>query len=73
MFELGEAGHMAGMWLWWLIATVVIAAVAWAVVRSTLRDNGEAAESAEDVLKRRYAAGEIEKEEYDKRLRDLRQ
>lgn len=64
---------MAGMWLRWLIATVVIAAVAWAVVRSTSSNSGEAAKSAGDVLKRRYAAGEIDEEEYDKRRRSLRQ
>lgn len=28
-------------------------------------------ESPQDVLKRRYAAGEIEREEYEQRLRDL--
>jgi len=63
---------MAGMWFWWLIAIVVIAAVAWGVVQSLSRHSDGTAESAEEILKRRYAAGEIDKEEYEKRLRDIR-
>lgn len=73
MYGLDGAGHMGGMWIWWLIATAVVAAVAWGVVRSTSRNGSGPAGSAEDVLKRRYAAGEIDKEEFEKRLRDLRQ
>lgn len=73
MYELNGAGHMAGMWVWWLIAIVVIAALGWGIVQSASRNAGRTAESAEDVLKRRYAAGEIDKEEYERRLQDLRQ
>lgn len=64
---------MVGMWVWWLLAIGLIGVVAWAVARSTSRAAGGAAESAEDVLKRRYASGEIDKDDYEKRLRDLRQ
>lgn len=72
MYGMDGAGHMGGMWLWWLIATAVVAAVAWGVVRSTSRNSRGSAESAEEVLKRRYATGEIDQQEFEKRLRDLR-
>jgi uncharacterized membrane protein len=38
---------------------------------SQKNDNGGV--SAEELLKRRYANGEIDKDEYEKRLHDLRQ
>lgn len=64
---------MVGMWLWWLLAIGLIGAVAWAVMRSVSRTGNGAAESPQDILKRRYARGEIDQDEYEKRLQDLRQ
>jgi len=64
---------MMGMWLWWLLAIGLIAVVAWAVMRSASRSGNGTTETPQDVLKRRYARGEIDKEEYEKRLQDLRQ
>lgn len=66
---------MMGMWLWWVLAIGLVVVVAWAVVRSTSRTRGgnDTAESPQDILKRRYARGEIDKDEYEKRLQDLRQ
>jgi len=64
---------MMGMWLWWLLAIGLIAVVAWAVMRSASRSGNGTTETPQDVLKRRYARGEIDKEEYEKRLQDLGQ
>lgn len=64
---------MMGMWLWWLLAIGLIAVVAWAVIRSVSRTGNSTTESPQDILKRRYARGEIDKDEYEKRLQDLRQ
>jgi putative membrane protein len=71
MNEWNEVGHMGGMWIWWILGIVVVGALAWGVLRSPARD-GDAGVSAEELLKRRYARGEIDKEEYEKRLQDLR-
>jgi putative membrane protein len=62
---------MGMMWIWWLLAIGLIAAAVWGVVR---RGGGrdDRPESPEETLKRRYANGEIDKEEYDRRLADLR-
>lgn len=64
--------HMAGMWLWWLAAVAIVAVIVWATVWTSSRSRRDAGESAESVLKRRYAQGEIDKDDYEERLRDLR-
>lgn len=62
---------MGGMWIWWILGIVIIAVLAWAVLGSPARKRGGDV-SAEELLKRRYARGEINKEDYEKRLQDLR-
>lgn len=63
--------HMGFMPLFWVVLIVV---VVWALARgnSGRPHMGERPDSPEQILKRRYAAGEIDKEEYDRRLSDLR-
>jgi len=72
MNDWSGAGHMAGMWLWWVVAIAIATGIVWAVLRSSARSGGSAGASAEELLKRRYAQGDIDKDEYEKRLRDLR-
>ena len=64
---------MAWMALWWLIgiALVVVLVRALLVPRGWLggpRGNGE---SPEQILKRRYAAGEIDRDTYERMRHDL--
>ncbi|MFO7654247.1 MAG: SHOCT domain-containing protein [Candidatus Krumholzibacteriia bacterium] len=63
---------MGTMWIWWLLAIGIIAAVVWGVTRTGGGRNARR-ESPEETLKRRYASGEIDEEEYHRRLADLRQ
>ncbi|HNP37690.1 MAG TPA: SHOCT domain-containing protein [Woeseiaceae bacterium] len=65
--------HMAGMWLWWVMGIAIVAGIVWAVLRSSPGASGDAGSSAEELLKRRYAQGDIDQDEYERRLRDLRQ
>lgn len=73
----GGWGHMAGMWIGWLLVLVVIVVVVWLVARAartgdrSLSRPGES-RSPEQLLKERYARGEIDREEYQRRLADLR-
>jgi putative membrane protein len=63
--------HMGWMWIFWI---AVIVLIVWAVrgPLTTNRSRDESALSADEILKRRYARGEIGKEEYDRKLEDLR-
>lgn len=69
-------GHMGGGWgatvmiaLW----IIVIAAVVFAIVRITkgAAQSEPGSQSPMDILKRRYARGEISKEEFQERKKEL--
>ena len=67
-----HAWGMGWMMVWgsvfWLL---IIAAIVWAVLRST--SGGIRVDDVpETILKRRYARGEIDREEYERRLNDIR-
>lgn len=68
----------AGMGLWtWLFALLIIAglvALVIAVVRGASGGarGGDGRSSAEQILAERFARGEIDEEEYQRRLRALR-
>jgi putative membrane protein len=67
----GWGWHMAGMWIFWILLIVVIVLLfRWLGVPG--RGPEAPRESAEEILKKRYARGEIDKEEFDRRLTDLR-
>jgi putative membrane protein len=60
------------MWIFWLL---LIAGVAWLVatlVASRGRASNATAASATDIVKERYARGEIDRTEYEQKLQDLR-
>lgn len=66
-------GHMGWMWLWWLFGLALLVLLIWAVARaaaSSSRPRDE--ESPESILKRRYARGEVDEQEYERRLSNLR-
>jgi putative membrane protein len=60
------------MVLWWVVAIVVLVLVVRLVAGSLSGLGSRADETPEHTLKRRYAKGEIEQEEYQRRLEDLR-
>jgi len=53
---------MGWMAIWWVLGTVLIAALVWALLKSTRGPASGPSESPEDILKRRYAKGEIDRE-----------
>lgn len=70
---------MGWHWGWWLFWIVVAALVIWAVTR-TLAASGErrpgpgAGEpDAKEILRRRFAEGELTEEEFREKLRALRE
>ena len=62
-----------GFWGWTMMITVwggVVALIVWAVRSGGVNRGGPTA-SARDILERRFAAGEIDREEYEERRRLL--
>lgn len=82
MFAQMQTWHDGGMfvgmhWLWWFFWAFALFIIGWAFVRSSA-DRTEAhrdvlqKEAAEDMLRRRFAAGEIDEEEYARRMKVLK-
>jgi putative membrane protein len=77
MMDWNGNGHMTtGGWLWmgiWSVLVIAgIVAFAWYAVRTldSRRERG-GVQSASEILDRRYAAGELDDEEYDRRSKRL--
>lgn len=75
----GHGGWMWGMhWLWWIFWIALAGLLIWALVSAVggSDSNGPSRrpdrESPEETLRRRYAEGEIDEEEFRERLRVLR-
>lgn len=67
----GGFGFMGGfMWIFWIAVVVgIVFLVKWAMPS---RPNGERLElNSIEILKNRYARGEIEREEYEQKKNDL--
>jgi putative membrane protein len=65
-------------WFWWLFWILVVLGVVWAfwrLVRSERRRDGEKprSETAEEILRRRFSEGEIDEDEFRRRLRALQE
>lgn len=70
----GIGGHGWGMGWWWIIGIIIVIAVVWVVIKSMNQktvSSQSKEKSALDVLKERYAKGEIDKQEFEERKKDL--
>jgi putative membrane protein len=69
-------GNMGWMGFWmvfgWIIGLAVLILLVWIVARAAGGQPGRAEETPEQILKRRYARGEMDREDYERRLSDLR-
>jgi len=61
-----------GMVVWVILLALAIGLVVWLINRGNGRRPGERGDSAEEILRRRFAAGEIDADEYERRLSVLR-
>ena len=64
--------NMGAMGFWWILVLVFLAALVWASIAYFRSGNYNARETPEQILKRRFAKGEIDQEQYDRMLSDLR-
>lgn len=74
-----EGGMFIGMhWIWWLLWILTIGLLLWGFWRM-FADRREAhrrterTEAAEEALRRRFAEGEIDEDEFVRRMRMLRE
>ena len=70
----GPDGMWFGMGWGWIIGLIVLALIIWAIVRITGRNTGATQQSSKTpmtILKERYASGEITKEEFEEKKKDL--
>ncbi|MEA1887165.1 MAG: SHOCT domain-containing protein [Bacteroidota bacterium] len=70
----GFDGMHFGMGWGWLIGLIVVALIVWFIVRVTSQNTTHRSTSEKspmDILKERYARGEINKEEFEERKKDL--
>jgi len=69
----GLNGMGWGMGSWWIIGIVIIVAIVWMVIKGLNQNstNQGIDKSALDILKDRYARGEIDKQEFEERRKDL--
>jgi len=59
---------------WWILGIIVFVVVAWLIFKNVNTKNQAyfpGNKSALDLLKERYARGEIDKEEFEERKREL--
>jgi putative membrane protein len=68
----GNQGFMGGfMWIFWIAIIVgIILLVKW-IVQQNRPGGQQQGENSLEILKKRYARGEIDKEEYDRIRKDL--
>ena len=68
----GFGGMGPGMIWFWIIGILIFLFVVWLITRSVSQNRPDSQnKSALDILKERYARGEIDKEDFDKRKKDL--
>ena len=64
-------GHMVWMTISWLVG-IGLFLMLMALLAIAIRGGAQTKDSPEDILRRRYAAGDIDTEEYERRLAELR-
>ena len=68
----GFGGMGFGMGWWWIIGPIVLGLIIWLIVFNQNKGGSQSSEKSPlDILKERYARGEIDKEEFDDRKQDL--
>lgn len=70
----GNGGMFFGggfMWIFWLLVIVAIVAVLKAMIGSNAQRDESEEDSPLSILEKRYARGEIDREEYQEKRREL--
>ena len=68
---MNGSGMGFGMWVFWIILIVVVVFLAKMMIGSSSGQPGANAESPLTILKKRYASGEINQDEYERMKKEL--
>jgi len=60
-----------GMWIFWIVLFVVVFFLAKLAINTESGKGGTSLESPLDILQKRYASGEIDKNEYERKKEEL--
>ncbi len=71
MGTMPGCGMYLGMLFWILLLAALVALVVWVIQKSGRSGGDTVNETALDVLKKRYALGEIDTEEYEEKKKRL--
>ena len=70
-YGMGWFGGIFMIVFWVLVIAGVVLLVRWVAASSKKRETGGVADSPLEILKSRYARGEINKEEFEEKKKDL--
>ncbi len=70
-YGMGWFGPIFMAVFWVAVIVGIIFLVRWAAVSGRFREQGKSEESALDILKKRYARGEITKDEFEEMKKDI--
>lgn len=71
MHEFGYGWGMGFVWIIGIIILLIILWLAFKIFRSNSEQSSISQKTPLDILKERYAKGEIDKEEFEQRKKDL--
>jgi putative membrane protein len=64
--------HAGGMWLFWF-AVIAVVSLSICLAARSMRNAEPPRETPDEILKKRFARGEIGRDEYERAMRDLGQ
>ena len=70
---MSTTGMGLGMWIFWIVIIISVAFIIKLILDGTESAKFHQSESPSEVLKKRYARGEIDKEEFDAKSKEINQ
>ena len=68
---MSDFGMGVGMWVFWMVLILIVVFIVWALANKSSGQFDTGHEDAMDILRNRYARGEITKDEYESMKQEL--